>query len=236
MRRVSYAASVALIAGLALNGCGPVIVGNGDVITEDREVTGFSGVRIDGSADVYVMQDTSESVVVETDENLMEYVTTELVGGMLAVDTRQGVALAPTKLIVYVQGPDIDELSINGSGDITASSTLIGERLDLSIDGSGDISARVDMTSVYTSIDGSGDVTLSGETDAHSISIDGSGDVKASNLATSTTTITIDGSGNCKVNAAETLTVTIDGSGDVYYRGSPTVNQSISGSGDVIRQ
>ncbi|MBD3239200.1 MAG: hypothetical protein GF331_01335, partial [Chitinivibrionales bacterium] len=172
MKRMEVAVSVLAAAVMIAAGCGPVIHGNGDVITETREVTGFTGVRIESSADVHLTQDSTERVVVETDENLMEYVTTGLSGGRLVIDSRDGVSLAPTKLIVYVQGPDIDALAIDGSGDISVSGTLTGDDLSLSIDGSGDISARVEMTSVRTDIDGSGDISLSGEAGTHTISID----------------------------------------------------------------
>ncbi len=225
-----------VIALPALTGCGPAIHGNGTVISEERSVTGFAGIRIAGEADLVLEQTESEYVTVETDENLIDYITTRWEDGVLVIGTRPNVILAPTHLVVYAGTPDIERIEIDGSGDVSATGGLGGDRLRIDIDGSGDVSGDIDYAALVTDIDGSGNVKLSGRADSHTIHIDGSGDIEASNLTTSITTVRIDGSGDVTVTALTSLDVSIEGSGDVQYYGTPSVRKSVSGSGSVTRR
>lgn len=225
-----------VIALPAIVGCGPAIHGNGTVITEERSVSGFSGIRIEGQADLVLEQTSSEYLTIETDENLVDYVTTRREGDVLVIGTRSNVILAPTRLVVHTGTPNIEKLEIDGSGDVSASGSLSGDRLRIDIDGSGDISANIDYASLVTDIDGSGNVKLSGRANSHTIDIDGSGDIKAPNLTTSVTTVRINGSGDVTVYASISLDVSIKGSGDVHYYGSPSMRKAISGSGSVTRR
>jgi len=82
-------------------------------------------------------------------------------------------------------------------------------------------------------IAGSGSIHLSGKADVHQASITGSGEINAFGLETQNASLSITGSGDCKVNASEKLQAKITGSGDVLYKGHPQVNKTITGSGSV---
>jgi len=67
-------------------------------------------------------------------------------------------------------------------------------------------------------------------------SISGSGDINAFDMNTKEASISIKGSGDCKVNVSDTLTSEIAGSGDVYCRGNPRISSTIKGSGSLKGQ
>ena len=55
-----------------------VITGSGNVITESRDVSGFDGVSHTGIGRVIITQSDTESLTIEADDNLMEYITSEV--------------------------------------------------------------------------------------------------------------------------------------------------------------
>src|SRR4026207_1489338 len=94
---------------LTLSSChgwfGHRIRGNGNITTENRSVNGFEGIDVSGAIDVYITQDSTETVKVVTDANLQEYVITRVENSMLEIYPANHTNLNPTGNIkVYVNG------------------------------------------------------------------------------------------------------------------------------------
>ncbi|MBB4602321.1 hypothetical protein HNQ93_003079 [Hymenobacter luteus] len=60
--------------------------------------------------------------------------------------------------------------------------------------------------------------------------------MQATKLQSKTCSVSISGSGNCRVQATERLEASIVGSGDVFVTGNPQVKSSVVGSGRVHRE
>ena len=219
-----------------LSACGfRIIRGSGKLVTESRSVSNFDRVSLSGSGEVIITQSGAESLTVETDDNVIKYVTTEVRGGTLYLgfDTKEPTSVSPTRLRFDLNVKDLVGLKISGSGDITAAS-LDTDRLEVGVSGSGDVQIDALTTEeVEVTISGSGDVELAGEATGQDVTISGSGGFHAVGLEGETVDVTISGSGSATVWATESLDVRISGSGSVKYYGSPTVNLSGSGSGKI---
>jgi hypothetical protein len=228
-----------LIAITGLTSCGIIDLrrekGNGKTDTETRSEKNFKGIECYGSFDVYVTTDSSCSVKLETDENLLKYIETSIEDGNLKITTKSGVSLDPSKGIkVYVSAPIFNKLSTSGSGNIESQNLIVSDdHLDIGISGSGDIKADIKAPSASADISGSGDITLTGEVKTFKTTIAGNGDIKAGKLQTEETSVDIAGSGDAIVNASKQLSVHIAGSGDVKYSGNPAVSQEVAGSGSI---
>ena len=215
--------------------CGATITkGSGDIITETRQVSNFDSIDLSGSGGVIVTQGGSESLTIETDDNVMEHVKAEVVGGTLELGFEEGFNLVDyTRLIFTVGVDDLTSLSISGSGDIE-SDVIETDRLDATVTGSGDIQiGTLTADEVKARITGSGDMDLTGEVAAQDITISGSGKYRAGDLRSESAEVSISGSGDATVWATDSLDVNISGSGSVDYYGRPSMSTSGSGSGDV---
>ena len=226
---------IVLAASIAPTACNANIVnGSGDLISETREVSGFDSINLSGSGEVIVTQGGEESLTVETDDNVMEHVKTEVQGGTLHLGFEEGLNLIdPTRLIFTVGVDDLSELGISGSGDIEVDS-VDTDQFNVTVSGSGNLQIR-DLTadSVEARISGSGDVDLTGETTSQDVTISGSGKYRAGDLQSETAEVSISGSGQATVWATESLDSNISGSGSVDYYGQPSISTSGSGSGKI---
>lgn len=223
-----------LVAILTVTSCSGFIRGSGDLITETRQVNNFDRITLDGSGEVIITQGGSESLTIETDDNVMEHVKAEVEGGMLKLGFKEGVNLiSPSRLIFYVGVDDLTELAISGSGDIE-SKMIETESLEASISGSGKVRVtNLAAGEVKARISGSGEIDLAGEASVQDVSISGSGEYLAGDMCSELVKVNTSGSGNAIVCATETLEVNISGSGSVNYFGRPSINSSGSGSGDL---
>ena len=214
-------------------------IGNGNVITEKRNVTDFHSIKSSGSIDIEISPSESYSVEVQNDENLMEYVVTEINNGVLEVRYKSG-SYSNDHVKVYVGAPSLNEISSSGSADITINSTLNNstlknnDEISFHLSGSGDVKGSVDAPSIKAYSSGSGDIKLSGRTQNFLCEIRGSGDVNCEELRSENADVSVMGSADVHVFASVSLKVTVSGSGDVYYSGKPQNPQiKIRGSGEV---
>lgn len=211
--------------------------GNGNIITEQRQVSSFDEIELSMDADVYITQSSSYSVSVTASENLMSVIKTDVHGNTLCIETKSNKCIKHNEDIdVYVSLPDITKIKLSGSGNIYASTALNVNDIALNISGSGNI--RLDsLTAVNCdmTISGSGNMELKGVGSGakQKINISGSGGINSLNHAFEDVDITISGSGSASVWAAANLKTNISGSGDVIYKGNPIVSSSNSGSGTV---
>jgi len=112
-----------LISAVVINGCyyGPCMTGSGPIVTEVRDISGFTGVRSNGSFEVYVSQAEEFSVEVEAYENLLPIIETFISGYSLVVQTQDDNCYKSSPSIkVYVTLPELDVLELSGSGTLVA--------------------------------------------------------------------------------------------------------------------
>lgn len=214
----------------------PDIYGSGNIISEKRDVTTFNSISLDGSGNVFITQDTVQSLRIETDDNVMSILETDVNANTLEIDFRAHRQVNATKLNIYISMAALKMFSLNGSGDIKSTDTIKTNNLSLKIAGSGKITMCVLAASVISEISGSGDIAISGKTDYESCKITGSGNINAFELYSRNAQIEIRGSGDCRITASEFLNAKIDGSSDIYYKGKPVITKDISGSGSIIKQ
>ena len=239
--KLFFRSIICLLTGVFVYGCivinghsfnAETINGSGTIISEEREVPVFNQIRLEGSGKVILSAGKTQQVLVNTDDNIIRHIETEVKNGKLIISHDRN-NLKPTRLRFHITAANLAGVSISGSGDIAGNEEYNSERFYADIAGSGDISIKVSAHRLESNISGSGSIYLSGSSNTYDARITGSGDVDAFDLQTRDSSVVITGSGNCRVSAADKLQAKITGSGDVLYKGHPRISQSITGSGKV---
>ncbi|MBK0392899.1 head GIN domain-containing protein [Ramlibacter algicola] len=231
---VLFATALAL-AGVTAVAATSTVKGNGNRRSETRTVSGFTGVASALPGQLEVRLGNAESVVIETDDNLLPLIESKVVRGTLELRPQRDISIDPQYLKVVVTARSIDMLALAGSGSLTADG-LKGQQLKVDVGGSGSIDlARTEVDSLAISMGGSGAIKLGGTARELKLSLAGSGNVSAGALQADEARISIAGSGVATVAPKSRLKVSIAGSGNVRYQGDPKVEQSIAGSGTVQR-
>ncbi|NOY97537.1 MAG: DUF2807 domain-containing protein [Chlorobi bacterium] len=207
---------------------------------EERNVPSFSEISLRIPGELHIEQGKKQSIEISAESSTLEKIITEVKGRKLIIRFTNKHFLwnnfKSGKISLYITVPEIDGLSISGSGDIIADKPITTRILNLAVSGSGDLRlANLKAERVKTAISGSGDIIIKdgGVADELSISISGSGNVKASGFKAKEVNIKTAGSGDASVYAVNSLNIRVAGSGDVYYNGSPAIDSSIAGSGGV---
>lgn len=214
------------------------IKGNGTITTTTRSVANYDKIGVGGSFYVTLVKGKEGNITIKADENLLEYIETEVENGSLKINTKKGYQIQTNKKIeITIPFEEIEAVSLAGSGNINSDATINTNTLKLSLAGSGDLTLKVETESVNTNIAGSGNMNLKGETTNLTCSIAGSGNVNAYDLKSDISTIKIAGSGNANLNAENEIHGSSVGSGNIYYSGNPTIVKVKSvGSGSVKKR
>jgi hypothetical protein len=208
---------------------------------EIRNVSAFSKVSLRISAKVYLTQGEKQSVKVIAEPETLEELITEVKDRSLVIRYPGNAFFRnwnPGKVEIYITVPEIEGLTVSGSGDIISES-IKSRIIDFAVSGSGNIVIeKLTAEKVDAGISGSGNIKLGGDGVANELRarISGSGNIEASDFEAQNVEVQTSGSGNCHVTSNGALNVRVSGSGSVYYSGNPSIDSSISGSGKVRKR
>ena len=236
---MKYILLITATALISLSGCRMMSNhserGDGNWVTQTRNLTDFDEVEVSSAIDLYITQDSGYSVKVEADQNLQEFLETSVSGRRLSIHQRNNTNLDPSREIkVYVSAPLYRELHASGACSIIGKNKLSGNQdLDIDLSGSCDVDIDVKAPKISVGMSGASSAKLKGET--RDLDVDGSGstDFKAFELLTENAHIEMSGAGDAQVYASVTLDVNTSGSSSIEYKGAAKVSSDISGAGSV---
>lgn len=229
---------IVLVASLSLS-CGgpyPMVVGNGVLATVERAVPGTTAVTVATSGDLTIRLGSPASVTITAEENLLQYLTSDVRGGELVLGTEPHVNLSATRGFSYVLTvPSLTAITVSSSGSVTAPA-LTAPDFALAVKSSGSITlSSLEANNLTTRIESSGSVRVNnGAVAKHSLTIQSSGDVVADGLRSTNATVNISSSGSALVWVTDQLDVTISSSGSVRYYGVPRLTTHLTSSGRVF--
>ncbi|GAJ20157.1 unnamed protein product, partial [marine sediment metagenome] len=96
-----------------------LVRGSGDIETEERDVSGFHKVYLEGIGNLIITQGDEESLVIEADDNIIPLIRADVSGDRLTIGFKRGYSFIPAaKIKFHLTVIDLDKISISGAGDI----------------------------------------------------------------------------------------------------------------------
>jgi hypothetical protein len=190
--------------------------GSGNVATDKRSVSGFRGVEVGGVFQVEITAQKDFGVEVEADDNLLPLIRTEVVDGVLKIETERRLSTSnPIRVRVYA--PDIDKLEISGVANVTVNDL---KNSGLSVDSSG-----------------ASKIKIAGVTDKLTIDVSGATKIDAESLTAVNASIDASGASHVNVNVTGELRTDLSGASKVVYSGTPTnIEKKTSGASSVSQK
>jgi hypothetical protein len=226
--------TILMLSSLVLFSSCDEMIGSGRIVKETREVKSFDAIEASGAFHIYLSQGNKESLVIEADDNLLQYIEASVRGGKLYLETR-GMGFRSATLRAHITVRDIDEIKASGAVKITGETPLDFKRLRVNVGGAADIDMEVFGDLMEVKVNGAGKIYLTGEVEKMGIKLSGASKLNAETLYTRFMDVNISGAGSANVNVEEVLDAKISGAGNVRYIGDPKVHSKISGAGKVRR-
>jgi len=200
---------------------------------ESRKIGNFSEIEVGNGINVYLSIGNNTSLEVETSEDLMEKLITEVSGDKLKIYFKGSVFWVKTAN-VYVQAEEITRINASGGSDVKGEDKIISRNLELNASGGSDIKLSVEVDDLEVEVSGGADIELYGSAEYIDASTSGGSDLKAYDLITQVARLEASGGSDIKVTVEEEIDARASGGADIKYRGSPSqINTRDSSGGDV---
>ena len=190
--------------------------GSGRMAVDVRDVRDFESIDVSSVFQVEVVAQGDFHVEVEADDNLLQYVRTEVSNGELQISLDKSVK-ASNPLRVRITAPNIERLEASGASKVNITDLKNSEFV---VDASG-----------------ASKIQVSGETAGLTVDVSGASHVNAVDL--NAVNATVDASGASKVNISVSgeLRSEASGASNISYTGTPTnVYKKTSGASSISQK
>ena len=239
-----------VIISMTLNACnihidgetlgGKTIKGDGNIVTQNYNVSSFDKLSTSLSATVNFTVSDAYTCSVRVDQNLLEYLDIRTKGDELILkkqEEHKNITLQATEFIIDVTAPSLEGINLAGSGTLNVLSRMETEELEVNVAGSGDVYFKEPLIvgDLELNVAGSGDIACDAlEADQLDANVAGSGDLKVDSGTVREAEASVAGSGDivllCDI---VNLEANIAGSGDIKARVNGRLTYGIFGSGDI---
>jgi hypothetical protein len=208
---------------------------SGVIITETRNVSGFTALDLRTVGKVILTQGDSESLTIAGSDNVVPLVKTTVSSGLLVIDMDEEINITDINrdnvLTFDITVQDLTGLTISGLGDVEMDA-LTTSTLDVTMGGAGKLVLNaLTADSVDITVKGLGSVEIAGRVVRQQIEISGAGAVENADLECQTAEVNIPGLGSATIWVTSQLTGSIKGGGNIRYYGSPQINTESTGMG-----
>lgn len=214
------------------------IKASGKVVTEERNVNGFTGVSSSAGIDVYITPSPAFSVTVKTDSNAVDYVETKVKDGVLHIGYRSGVSVSnKISTAVYVSMPAIDFLEASSGSDIKVKGVIEGESLKISASSAAEIKAIAKYRKVSVSSSSGAEVELKGNAEECKASASSGADIDLKEMVCRNASASASSGADIDIYVTGTLRASASSGADVDYYGNPEhIEISKSSGGSVTKK
>ncbi|UBB89439.1 DUF4252 domain-containing protein [Candidatus Kaistella beijingensis] len=226
-------------------------------VTQVRNVGNFTGISVSKGVKVNFTQGNNQSVVVETDPDIQQYVSTVVEGGILkiSVNSKGKNNLRFKKLLVNVEAPRLSSVNLSSGSLLTTMNTVneqdftadissganlnadINAKNSVEIEISSGAAGKLDVESQNFSLNGTSGATITvvGKTESAVFNTSSAATCNAQDFVANRVTASSTSGGNLKVQATDQLAATAGSGGSVRYKGKPktftsSVHQNSGGS------
>ena len=201
--------------------------GNGHVTTEQRTVTPFTSIAVEGTFPVEISQNGGdESVKVETDDNLQNTISVTNDGNQLVVKTAKGVSVSrSTKMKVYINIKKVTQLDFNSVGSLSSIDTLRLDSLNVNSESVGKLNLVLNAKYLHANLESVGTTELAGNVYEVRINNKSVGALSAFNLKARILMIHSTSVGITEVYADSVFYIRSAAVGALYYKGPAEVKE-----------
>lgn len=199
------------------------VKGNEKIITKEFPVSSFIRLHVAVTGTTELIQSDEEKVIVEADENLMEFIEAGNAGRSLYVSTENKLRKPLfTKCHIKIYLRQVDVLYVRSNhGDVICPNTItLASPLDVRVQSVGNTSLVFDVPAIKIIHQGTGNIALKGKTVKMEMKNQGVGSISAKEMIADEVTFKNMGTGDVELFAEKEITISNYGTGTILYSGN----------------
>ncbi|HEU4717965.1 MAG TPA: head GIN domain-containing protein [Bacteroidia bacterium] len=214
---------------LVIAGMAGMIFLHAQTPSETRTVDDFTGIKITAPVSLQLTQGDNNAVVVETNQEALKDITTEVKDGILVIGatTMKNVS---DEAVVKVTVKNLTSLDAGSTSNVTTTNQLVADNLAITASDASVADLDVKAGNVKIVLSGAAKTKLSGTATSLDATLSGASQLKAYSMQAEKATITASGASVAHVSVTSAIMATASGAAEVHYQGNP-VEKNIDASG-----
>lgn len=205
----------------------------GPTRTEQRDLSGFTGVDAGGVFDITISPATEYSVSIEAGEHLLPLIETRVSNDTLKIKFNRSVNNV-RDVNILIGMPGLNHVDISGAATLQVEPGFEPERFTLDLSGAATSSIDIAVNKLLVDLSGAAELELAGK--AYTLKLDASGaaEISAEDMVVRDAQIDLSGASEIDLNVTGELVVDASGASDVTCIGRPqTTRVDTSGLSDI---
>jgi hypothetical protein len=215
---------------------GPSINGNGHVTEQVRAVDPFTEIEVTHGMNVYISQGSPAKVTVVADENLHEYIETEVDGGVLKVSTTERIRRAREKKVLIVV-ENLDQVSSEAGSNVYSQGIISSGHLTLSAFAGSNLKMELNVKRLNAKSSAGANIFLSGKAMEADLQASSGANLKGEELVIDRCHAKASSGANIFFEVSDELDARSSSGGNIFYWGNPSkTDVSTSSGGNIIKK
>lgn len=190
--------------------------GSGNSKTESRNVSGFTKIEAENAVNVEITAQKDFGVSVETDDNLLQNIITEVSGDTLKIYAKNHIS-PKSRINIKISMPKIEGLEISGASNAVVT--------------------NVKADSLEMKASGASKIKIVGEAKEINADASGASKIDAENLKAEDVEVEASGASSAAVSASGDLKADASGASKIIYSGEPkNLEQNASGASSISKK
>jgi hypothetical protein len=209
--------------------------GSGNIIEQIREVESFTGVDVSHGITVQLSQGTTAEVKVESDDNIIDHISTEVVDNVLKIRYKNMI-ISDAHTTVYVKAETLEKLRASAGSQLRGDDLVRANNLSLKTSSGSviDLNLEADTLTCKMSSGSTGD--LKGKSTFMELRMSSGSTLDAKDFQSVSCTVKNSSGSESVLNVSTTLNAKASSGSIISYKGNPENVSSKESSGGSINK
>ncbi len=237
MKKLILTAAVLLSAVALCNAKSP-IKGSGVSKNDARTVDSYTSINVANGIALNFSKDQIAGVVVRADDNLMDYIETQVIGGELVIRFKTGedIKTKTDPVVTVPQNVSLSALTVAAGSKVMGKEQLEVNNLRIKAMGNAQFDLKIDIKqTLQLELTGGAKCELNGSASELNLVMQGGSKFDGYNLKTKNVVCELAGGSNAKITCNGRLDVNeLSGNSDLSFKGNCEIGKVVMKSGSTI--
>ena len=208
------------------------LTGSGNVVSEERTVSGFNTVALSAGMNLYLEQGDTEYCRIEAEDNIIAQIITEVKDGKLSIRYRNFLGgISNRKPVnVFVTFKNLSQINAS-SGSRVECGLINSDSLKIGISSGATGEFTVSAENIDIGLSSGAQMKISGEVKSQNVRLSSGVVYNAEDLKSSNADLKVSSGAQARISVSDNLSVDISSGGSVFYTGNPRIISNISSGG-----
>lgn len=202
-------------------------------VKQERDVSGFTKIKVGSSIHLSVTMGESESLVFEAEKDVLSKLKSEIKNGELHL-FMEGSEKNSKEIKALVTLKSISGLSATGASKVDFTSMVSCDKMEIDANGASYVEIELKAKEISLGSHGASSVKIAGSSTLLVAHVDGASSLKGADLKAESVEIKASGAASASINVSQKLVGSASGASTIRYSGDPKdKNVKVSGSSTI---